>query len=74
MTISNNASPRSQINHRILIKLIKNAIFWAKNGLFTAKNRPVNKDQEVRGHVNTKFSEAPNSGLTVGELFLLQLD
>ena len=30
------------------------------------KNRPVNKTQEVRGKVRTTFSEAPNSGLTIG--------
>ena len=38
-----------------------------KNGLFKVKNRPVIKNQEVRGHVSTIFSEAPNSGLTVSE-------
>ena len=45
--LSNNTSPRSQTNHRILTKLIKNPIFWAKYGLFKVKNKPVNKDQEV---------------------------
>ena len=48
------------------MKLFKN-IFWAKNGLFNVKNRPVNKDHEVRGQVTTTFSECPNSGLTDGE-------
>ena len=32
---------------------------------------PVNKDQEVRDQVRVTFTEAPNSGLTVGEKFLL---
>ena len=61
----------SQINHRILGKAIKKNILGAKNGLFKVKNRLVNKDQEVRDHVSTTFLEAPNSGLTVGEYFLL---
>ena len=65
MTI-NNTSPRSQINHIILIKLIKKDHFEAKYGLFKGKNKPVNKDQEVRNQVSTTFTEAPNSGLTVG--------
>ena len=68
MTI-NNTSPKSQINHRILIKLMKKN--WggggAKNGLFKVKNRPVIKNQELRGQVSTTFSEASNSGLTVSE-------
>ena len=38
-----------------------------KNGLFKVKNRLVIKNQEVRGRISTKFSEAPNSGLTVSE-------
>ena len=38
-----------------------------KNGLFKVKNRPVIKNQEVRGHLSTIFSQAPNSGLTVSE-------
>ena len=42
----------------------------AKYGLFKVKNRPVNKDQEVGDQVITTFTEAPNSGLTVGETFL----
>ena len=71
LMISNNTSPRSQKNHRVLIKLIKKPIFGAKYGLFKVKNRPVNKDQEVRDQVGTTFTEAPNSGLTVGENVLL---
>ena len=67
--ISNNTSPRSQINHRILIQLIKKNISWAKNGLFKVNNRLVNRDQEVRGQVSTTFSEAPYLGLTVSEIF-----
>ena len=63
----NNTSAMSQINHRILIKLIKKIHFWGKNGLFKIKNRPVNKDQRVRGHVRVKFSEAPNPWLTIGQ-------
>ena len=65
--LSNNRSPRSQINHRILIKLIKKILGGAKNGLFKVKNNPVNKDQEVRRQVSTKFLEASNSRLTFGE-------
>ena len=38
-----------------------------KNGIFKVKNRPVIKNQEVRGQVSTTFLEAPNSGLTVSE-------
>ena len=49
------------------MKLIKKNFFWAKNGCFKVKNRPVNKGQEVRGQVSTTFSEVPNSGLTVDE-------
>ena len=63
----NNTSTRSQINHRILIKLIKKIHFGGKNWLFKIKNRPVNKNQEVRSQVRTTFSEAPNSGLTIGQ-------
>ena len=58
----NNTSTRFQINHRILIKLIKKTNFWSKNGLFKIKNRPVNKNQEVRGQVRTTFLETPHSG------------
>ena len=65
--LSNNTSTRSQINHRILIKLIKKIHFGGKNWLFKIKNRPVNKNQEVRSQVRTTFSEAPNSGLTIGQ-------
>ena len=38
-----------------------------KNEQFMIKNRPVNKNQEVRGKVRTTFSEAPNSGVTIGQ-------
>ena len=38
------------------------------------KNRPVNKDQEVRDQVSITFMEATNSGLTVDKNVLLQLD
>ena len=69
--LSNNTSSKSQINHRILIKLIKKPHFFAKYGLFKVKNRPVNKDQKVRDQVSTIFTEAPNSGLTLGENVLL---
>ena len=73
--LSNNTGLGSQINHRILIKLIKETIFWgAKYGLFKEKYRPVNKDQEVRNQVSTIFTETPILGLTVGENFLLQLN
>ena len=61
---------RYQVNHRILIKLIKKH-FWDKYGLFKVKSRLVNKGQEVRDQVSTSFTEAPNSGLTVGENVLL---
>ena len=60
--LSHNTSARSQINHRILIKLIKIIHFGGKNGLFKKKNRPVNKNQEVRGQVRTTFLETPHSG------------
>ena len=60
-------SPRSHVNHRILIKLIKKNIFWSKNGFFKVKNRPVNKDHEVRNQVTATFLNAPNSGLTISE-------
>ena len=63
----NNTSTRSQINHRILIKLTKKILFWDKNGLFKIKNRRGNKSQKVRGQVRTTFSEAPNSGLTIDQ-------
>ena len=63
----NSTSTRSQINHRILIKLIKKIHFGGKNWLFKIKNRPVNKNQEVRSQVRTTFSEAPNSGLTISQ-------
>ena len=43
----------------------------AKYGLFKVKNRSVNKDQKVRDQVSTKFTEAPNSGLTLDENVLL---
>ena len=59
------------MNYRILTKLIKKIIFWAKNGLFKVKNSTVNKDQEVRDQVSTTFSKVPNSELTVGEKVLL---
>ena len=55
-----NTSTRSQINHRIHTKLIKKS-------RIKIKNRPLNKNQEVRGQVRTTFSEAPNSGLTIGQ-------
>ena len=45
--------------------------FWGKYGLFKVKNWPVNKDQKVRDQFSTTFTEAPNSGLTVGENILL---
>ena len=68
----NNTSTRFQINHRILIKLIKKTPhFRDQNGLFKIKNRPVNKNSEVRGQVRTTFSKAPNSGLTIGQKYLL---
>ena len=35
------------------------------------KNRPANKDQEVRGQVSTTYLEGPISGLTVGESFFV---
>ena len=63
--LSNNTSTRCQINHWILIKLIKKIHFGGKTGLFKIKNRPVNKNQEVRGQVWTTFSEVPDSGLTI---------
>ena len=67
----NKTSTRSQINHRILVKLIKKKHFWGKNGLFKIKNRPVNKNQEVISQIRTTFSEAPNSGLTIGQTFFV---
>ena len=70
--LSNNESPRCQINHRIPIKLIKKPFLGLKNGLFKVKNKQANKDQEVRDQVSTTFSEAPNSGLAVrGKLFVV---
>ena len=63
----NNTSTRFQINHRILMKLMKKIHFGGKNGLFKIKNRLVNKNEEVRGQVRTTSSEAPNSGLTIGQ-------
>ena len=36
---------------------------WTLNG----KNRPVNKNHEVREQVSTIFSKFPNLGLTDGE-------
>ena len=69
LRLLNNRSTRSQINHRILIKLIKKIHFWGKYGFFKVKNRPVNKNQEVRGQIRTTFSEAPISGLTIGQNF-----
>ena len=50
--LSNNTSSRYQINHRILMKLMENPIFWAKYGLFMVKNRQVNKNQEVKDQVS----------------------
>ena len=67
LRVLNNTSTRSQINHRILIKLFKKIHFWYKHWLFKIKNRPVNKNQEVRGQVRTLFSEVLNSGLTIGQ-------
>ena len=63
----NNTSTRFQINHRILIKLIQKIHFWGKNWLFKMKNRPANKNQEVRRQVRTPFLEAANSGLTIAQ-------
>ena len=57
--LSNNTSTRSQINRWILIKLIKKIHFGGKNGLFKMKNRPVNKNQKVRGQVWTTFFRSP---------------
>ena len=68
----NNTSTRSQINYWILIKLIKKIYFGGKNGLFKIKNRPVSKNQEVRGQVRTTFSEASNSGLTISRKFFVE--
>ena len=34
---------------------------------FKDKNRAVNKNQEARSLVRTTFSEAPDSGLTIGQ-------
>ena len=34
---------------------------------FKVKNRPVNKDHDVRGQVTTTFLKFPNLGLTDGE-------
>ena len=44
-----------------------------QKGLFKVKNRPVIKDQEVRGQVSTSFSEVPNSGLTDSEKIFVAL-
>ena len=55
---------KSQNSYKIIFKKY---IFSAQNGLFKLKNRPVNKDHEVRGQVRTTFSEFPNSRLTDGE-------
>ena len=63
----NNTSTKSQINQRVLIKSIKKINFSGKNRLFKIKNRPVNKNKEVRGQVITTLSEAPNSVLTIGQ-------
>ena len=53
--LSNNTSPRSQKNHRILIRLIKKNVFWDQNGLFKVKNKSVVKDQEVKDQISTTF-------------------
>ena len=63
LQLSNSTHPRSHINYRILIKLFKKKnFFWAKNGLFKVKNRPVNEDHEVRGRASTTFLESPIQG------------
>ena len=49
------------------MKLMKKIHFRGKNGLLRIKNRLVNKNEEVRGQVRTTSSEAPNSGLTIGQ-------
>ena len=70
--LSNDTNPRSKINHRILVELIKKTPFFAKNGLFKIKNRLVNKDQEVKDQFNSTYLEPRNSGLTVGvQLFVV---
>ena len=53
-------------NHFILKCLLKSNV--AKN---VVKNRPVNKDHEVRGQFSTTFLESPNSELTDCEKILL---
>ena len=68
---SYNTSTRSQINNRILTKLIKKIHLGGKNRLFKIKNRPINKNQEDRGQVRTSFTEAPNSGLTIEQKFFI---
>ena len=70
--LSNDTNPRSKINHRIIVELIKKTPFFAKNGLFKIKNRLVNKDQEVKDQFNSTYLEPRNSGLTVGvQLFVV---
>ena len=53
-------------NLRIRNKISK-IHFRGKNGLFKIENRSVNKNQEVRGQFRITFSEAFNSGLTIGQ-------
>ena len=55
--ILNNTSTRSQINHRILIKLIKKIHFWGKNGLFKIKNRPVKKIKRSEVRLEPHFQK-----------------
>ena len=68
MTIKSQVPDKSENSYKINKK---NQNFWAKNGLFKVKNRPVNKDQEVRGQISTTFSEAHNSGVTFGGNFFV---
>ena len=50
--LSNHTSPKSKINHKIFIKIIKKPIFWAQNGL--------NCPQGPAQRVNTKSHIAYN--------------
>ena len=46
--------------------MIQKNFFGGLKWTFKVKNRPVNKDHEVRGQVSTTFSKFANSGLTDG--------
>ena len=50
--------------------MIQKNFFGGLKWTFKVKNRPVNKDHEVRGQVSTTFSEFLNLGLMVKKFLL----